>query len=148
MKSLEEMLKIHEGVRLRAYDDATGKTLKAGDTLVGDLTIGIGRNLTSGGLTQREISSLLKHDIQRATKKARTYRWFDGLNEVRRAVIVSLIFNMGSIDSFKKMRSAIAVKDWDVSSAELLDSRYARQVGDRAVALANLLRRGSWLSPR
>jgi lysozyme len=145
MKSLEEMLTLHEGLRLHAYDDATGKTLKPGDTLVGNLTIGIGRNLTSGGLTQREVSTLLKNDIQRATKKARKYKWFDGLNEVRKAVIVSLLFNMGSIDSFRKMRAAIAVKDWETGSAELLDSRYARQVGDRALVLAGLLRSGSWL---
>ena len=145
MKSLEEMLTRHEGLRLHAYDDANGKTLKTGDTLVGNLTIGIGRNLTSGGLTQREVSTLLKNDIQRATKKARTYKWFDGLNTVRKAVIVSLIFNMGSIDSFRKMRAAIAVKNWETGSVELLDSRYARQVGDRALVLAGLLRSGSWL---
>tara|TARA_B100000949_G_scaffold227033_1_gene233009 strand:- start:9188 stop:9631 length:444 start_codon:yes stop_codon:yes gene_type:complete len=144
MKSLEEMLRTHEGVRLRAYDDATGKTLRVGDTLVGNLTIGVGRNLTSGGVTPREITTLLKHDIQRATKKARTYKWFNGLNDVRKAVIVSLLFNMGSIDSFRKMRAAIAVKDWETSSAELLDSRYARQVGSRALVLARYLRRGSW----
>lgn len=144
MKSLEEMLTLHEGLRLHAYDDATGKTLKPGDTLVGNLTIGIGRNLTSGGLTQREVSALLKHDIQRATKQAQRYKWFKGMNPVRQAVIVSLIFNMGSIDSFRKMRAAIAVKDWGAASAELLDSRYARQVGDRALALAGLLRSGSW----
>tara|TARA_R110002020_G_scaffold49894_1_gene141655 strand:+ start:582 stop:1196 length:615 start_codon:yes stop_codon:yes gene_type:complete len=145
MKSLEEMLTIHEGLRLYAYDDATGKALRPGDTLSGNLTIGIGRNLTSGGLTQREVSTLLKNDIQRATKKAKKYKWFDGLNDVRKAVIVSLIFNMGTIDSFKRMRAAIAVKDWETGSAELLDSRYARQVGDRALVLAGLLRSGSWL---
>ena len=145
MKSLEEMLTLHEGLRLHAYDDSTGKTLKPGETLVGNLTIGIGRNLTSGGLTQREVSTLLKNDIQRATKKAQRYKWFKGLNDVRQAVVVSLIFNMGNIDSFKKMRRAISVKDWETASAELLDSRYARQVGDRALVLAGLLRSGSWL---
>jgi lysozyme len=144
MKHIEDLLTLHEGLRLHAYDDATGKSLKRGDTLTGNLTIGIGRNLSSNGLTKREVTSLLRNDIQTARKKARRYKWFDALNEVRQGVVLSLIFNMGSIDSFKRMRAAISVKDYELASIELLDSRYAEQVGDRAIVLAGYLRTGSW----
>jgi lysozyme len=144
MKSLEDLLTLHEGLRLNAYDDATGKTLQRGDTLIGNLTIGIGRNLSSNGLTRREVAGLLRNDIQSARKKARRYKWFEALNEVRQSVILSLLFNMGSIDSFKKMRAAISVKNYELASIELLDSRYAEQVGDRAIVLAGYLRTGSW----
>ena len=41
-----DQLKRHEGVRLAVYDDATGKPVHAGDTLVGHPTIGVGRLLT------------------------------------------------------------------------------------------------------
>tara|TARA_R100000963_G_scaffold34273_1_gene27633 strand:+ start:1034 stop:1471 length:438 start_codon:yes stop_codon:yes gene_type:complete len=144
MKSLEDLLTLHEGLRLHAYDDATGKTLQRGDTLTGNLTIGIGRNLSGNGLTKREVTSLFKNDVQSARKKARRYKWFEALNEVRQSVILSLLFNMGSIDSFKKMRAAISVKNYELASIELLDSRYAEQVGDRAIVLADYLRTGSW----
>jgi lysozyme len=144
MKSLEDLLTLHEGLRLHAYDDATGKTLNRGDTLTGNLTIGIGRNLSGNGLTKREVTSLFKNDVQSARKKARRYKWFEALNEVRQSVILSLLFNMGSIDSFKKMRAAISVKNYELASIELLDSRYAEQVGDRAIVLADYLRTGSW----
>lgn len=144
MKSLEDLLTLHEGLRLHAYDDATGKTLNRGDTLTGNLTIGIGRNLSGNGLTKREVTSLFKNDVQSARKKARRYKWFEALNEVRQSVILSLLFNMGSIDSFKKMRAAMSVKNYELASIELLDSRYAEQVGDRAIVLADYLRTGSW----
>ena len=144
MKSLEDLLTLHEGLRLHAYDDATGKTLQRGDTLTGNLTIGSGRNLSGNGLTKREVTSLFKNDVQSARKKARRYKWFEALNEVRQSVILSLLFNMGSIDSFKKMRAAISVKNYELASIELLDSRYAEQVGDRAIVLADYLRTGSW----
>ena len=144
MKSLEDLLTLHEGLRLHAYDDATGKTLNRGDTLTGNLTIGIGRNLSGNGLTKREVTSLFKNDVQSARKKARRYKWFEALNEVRQSVILSLLFNMGRIDSFKKMRAAMSVKNYELASIELLDSRYAEQVGDRAIVLAGYLRTGSW----
>mgnify|MGYP003135928288 CR=1 FL=1 len=144
IKNLEDLLVLHEGLRLHAYDDATGKTIQRGDTLKGNLTIGIGRNLTANGLTKREVVNLLKNDIQTARKKARRYKWFEAMNEVRQAVIVSLIFNVGNIDSFKKMRAAISVKNYELASIEMLDSLWAEQVGDRAIVLADYFRTGTW----
>jgi|TARA_R110002020_G_scaffold58495_6_gene160390 lysozyme len=144
IKSLEDLLSLHEGVRLKAYDDATGKTVKPGDTVLGNVTIGIGRNLIGNGITTREMKALLKNDIIRARKRAERYKWFSAMNPPRQAVIVSLIFNMGNIDSFVRMRAAIAVKDWETSAMELLDSKYSRDVGDRCLILSDMLRSGKW----
>lgn len=144
IKSLEDLLSLHEGVRLKAYDDATGKTVKPGDTVLGNVTIGIGRNLIGNGITTREMKALLKNDIIRARKRAERYKWFSAMNPPRQAVIVSLIFNMGNIDSFVRMRTAIAVKDWETSAMELLDSKYSRDVGDRCLILSDMLRSGKW----
>ena len=136
IKSLEDLLSLHEGVRLKAYDDATGKTVKPGDTVLGNVTIGIGRNLIGNGITTREMKALLKNDIIRARKRAERYKWFSAMNPPRQAVIVSLIF--------VRMRAAIAVKDWETSAMELLDSKYSRDVGDRCLILSDMLRSGKW----
>jgi|TARA_R100001086_G_scaffold145322_3_gene76726 lysozyme len=142
--TLEDLLTLHEGLRLKPYDDATSLALTKGDTVRGNISIGIGRNLSGVGLTRREVKMLLKNDIARARKKAGRYKWYEAMTTVRQSVIVSLIFNMGSIDSFVKMRAALAVKDYETSALELLDSRYAEQVGDRCLVLAEMLRRGKW----
>jgi lysozyme len=144
IKSLEDLLSLHEGVRLKAYDDATGKTVLPGDTVKGNVTIGIGRNLIGNGISTREMKALLKNDIARARKRAERYKWFSGMNQPRQAVIVSLIFNMGNIDSFVRMRRAIVFKDWETSAVELLDSKYSRDVGDRCLILSDMLRSGKW----
>ena len=47
---LIEKLILHEGMKLKVYDDANGKEIRAGDTLVGHPTIGVGRNVAGDGL--------------------------------------------------------------------------------------------------
>lgn len=146
-KDVYALLEKHEGVRLKPYDDATGATLSKGDALEGWLTIGIGRNLTSVGLTRAEVMVLLKADVEKATARAKQYKWFTGLNSARQAVIVSMIFNMGSINGFVKMREAIAVKNWKEVVAEMHDSKWATQIGaGRLSDLTEMMRTGKWAS--
>ena len=98
-KTLYDLLEKHEGLRLKPYDDATGKP--PGDKPIhGFLTIGVGRNLTSVGISRNEARLLLKADIGKATSHAKQYKWFSTLNPARQAVVVSMVFNMGSINSF------------------------------------------------
>jgi GH24 family phage-related lysozyme (muramidase) len=89
-------LTIEEAERLQAYDDATGKTLRPGDTLKGNLTIGIGRNLTSRGLSKDETHYLAGNDI--ALVKAaldRAYPWWRALPMPARLAMADMGFNMG-----------------------------------------------------
>jgi len=145
--TLRKMLILHEGLRQKAYDDATAKTLRPGKTLEGKLTIGVGRNLTDRGLTRSEIDFMLDHDIDRATRGAAIYPWFSALNEPRQAVCVSMVFCCGPNGwrGFKKTHLALSKSRWDTAAIELLDSRFAEQVGDRALHLAEMLRTGRWI---
>jgi lysozyme len=144
LSQLENLLVSHEGLRLTPYDDATGRPLTLSEPLQGKVTIGVGRNLTDVGITRQEAMKLLRADLQTATKKANQYRFFEGLSSVRQAVILSMIFNLGSINAFVKMRAAINVKDWHRAAAEMLDSRWATQVGRRAQDLATMMETGRW----
>jgi lysozyme len=147
MRSLREMLIAHEGVRQKPYDDATSKPLRPGHALAGKLTIGVGRNLSDRGLTRSEVNVLLDHDIIRATRGARQYGWFDGLSEPRQAVCISMVFCCGSKgwSLFKLTHAALAEGRWEDAAVQLLDSRFAEQVGDRALHLAEMIRTGRWL---
>lgn len=138
MSKLIEMIKRHEGEVPFAYQDSRGYW-----------TIGVGRLIDEelgGGLSDDEIDYLLTNDINRCIEEAETYPWFAGLSEPRQAVVISLLFNLGKPrwDGFKKAQAAIAAGDMAEASRQLLDSKWARQVGKRAHEMAAQLQSGEW----
>ena len=128
---LRSQLLRHEGIKLHPYTDTVGK-----------LTIGIGRNLTDRGISKDEAFYLFNTDIEIALKDARrAVSNFDDISVCRQAVIVNMVFNLGLTRflKFKKLRHAICLNDFPKASAEMLDSRWARQVGRRAEELSELM---------
>ena len=148
--TLESKLKLRdfEGLRLKAYDDSTGQTLIQGDKLIGKLTVGYGRNLTDRGISHDEAEMMLANDLNIATAEARSaFDWFDRLDPVRQDFIVMMIFNIGvpRLKGFKKMLAAIEAQDWGQAGAELVDSTWAKQVGNnRADAMRRAIETGEW----
>ena len=135
-----------EELRLFAYDDATGKPLKKGDTIEGNITIGIGRNLTGRGITKAEAMLLFAHDIDIVERELmfRAGEVFVVVHDNAQRGLLNMAFNMGvpRLMGFKKMWAAMEVYDYASASAEALNSRWARQVGDRAERIAELIRNG------
>lgn len=140
-QELKELLIRHEGMVLLAYEDTVGK-----------ITVGVGRNLDDVGLTKEEAIYLLNNDMDRVEKEVRiTFTWFEGLDEVRQNVVLNMVFNLG-INRFSKFINTInAIKHGSYVTAadEMLDSKWARQVGHRADELSEMMRTGaypSWVS--
>jgi lysozyme len=52
--------------------------------------------------------------------------------------------NLGQtrLAGFHRLREAVKEQDWEQAAAEMLDSRWAKQVGQRAVRLAEQMRKG------
>jgi lysozyme len=46
---------------------------------------------------------------------------------------------------FKKALAAMAIEDYDVAADEFLDSRWAKQVGSRALTITDMIRTGDYL---
>jgi lysozyme len=139
MSKLIEMIKEHEGVVPHAYQDSRGYW-----------TIGVGRLIDEklgGGLSDGEIDYLLANDMKRCRKEAEEYSWFSKLNEPRQAVILSMLFNLGkpNFDKFKNMQAAMEEGDYMTASNEMLDSRWAGQVGRRAIEMSEMMESGEWL---
>lgn len=127
-------LKVDEGMRLKPYRDTVGKW-----------TVGVGRNLDDVGLSVAEVDVLLDNDIAVAEATAKTlFPSFDSLSDARKAVLVNLAFNVGQarLSGFVKLRKAVERGDYEAASREMLDSQWARQVGQRAVRLAAQMRQG------
>jgi lysozyme len=134
LDALRRQLIRHEGFRRWPYRDTVGK-----------LTIGVGRNLDDVGLSDGEIRVLLDTDIgYRLRVLPRIFPWFAAQDDVRQRVLIDLSFmGVATLLGFTRMLAAWAVGDYATAAAELLDSRYARQVGSRAVTLAAMLRTGA-----
>lgn len=145
-QKLREQLTKHEGFRPVVYDDATGKPVAVGSQIRGKLTIGVGRNLEDKGLSEDEINYLLDNDITDCVMQAQRFRWFDGLDDVRKAAVVELIFNLGlaRFRTFKKFIIALSEHKWVHAAAELKDSLWFRQVGVRGPTLVNQILTGKW----
>lgn len=127
----KEMIKRHEGERLKPYKCSAGK-----------LTIGVGRNLEDVGISAVESDYLFSGDLQNSIIEARKLPFFKDLSETRKSVIVDMIFNLGlpRFLRFKKMIEAITRKDYNAAAFEMLNSKWAAQVGYRAEELADMMR--------
>ena len=70
--------------------------------------------------------------------------WNDLPSRVKEGLI-NLCFNMGisSLMAFKRTFSYLRSGDFGKAADELLDSRYANQVGQRAVDVADMIRDGA-----
>lgn len=143
---LREQLSKHEGRRRFVYDDATGKPVAIGSQIRGKLTVGVGRNLEDRGLSDDEIDYLLDNDICDCISNAQKFRWFEGLDPVRQAVIVELIFNLGPtrFSTFKKFIKAVSEQRWQNAAAELKNSVWYTQVKGRGDTLIAQVTTGEW----
>ena len=143
MSLIEELLKEEEGLFLQAYDDGTERVIRPGTTLKGHPTIGYGRALDVEGITVDEALYLLRNDIAAVQAEAiKNFPWFSGLSEVRQAVILSMIFNLGlhGISQFTSTIAAIEKGDFEAASTDMLTSKWATQVGHRATELAGMMK--------
>lgn len=134
--NLREMLILHEGFRSKPYKDTVGK-----------LTIGIGRNIEDRGITRAEAEFMLDTDIQLSQAELQAnLPWFSGLDPVRQAVLTDMHFNMGwpVLSGFRNTLALIKSGQFDKAADAMLQSKWATQVGQRAVRLSNMMRTGEW----
>ena len=132
---LKSQLERHEGLRLKPYL-CTGTPPR--------LTIGYGRNLYDVGITREEADYMLAADIERVERELDTIDEYVALDRIRQTVIANLCFNVGfrGLLNFKRMWRHLARHDYPGAAKEMLDSKWARQVGNRAIELSKIMRTG------
>ena len=137
LDELRTQLIDHEGLVLMPYECTAGK-----------LTIGVGRNLEDRGITKDEADLMLANDIAIVEKEvSRAKPIVMELDEVRQRVIIDMAFNLGTptLLKFKNMWEAIEEGEWEEAARQMMDSRWASQVGRRAARLSDAMRTGEWV---
>src|ERR1700753_4254410 len=121
---LKESIKRHETYKKFPYHDTTG-----------NLTIGYGRNLSEVGIEMDEADFLLNNNIKICESLLNSHLvFYQYLDDVRKAVLIEMTFNMGidGILKFKTMLDFLKKHDYESASKEMLNSVWAKQVHNRA----------------
>ena len=154
MLDLEEIINrlvLHEGLELKPYKCSAGFW-----------SIGVGRNLITNPLTKQEklvvgdlsqgitydmAMYLLKHDIKRVFEECKTnFRFWKYLDDERKYALFDMCFNLGikRLLKFKKMLEALEIGDFRGAAKECLNSKYAKDVGKRAIRIAKTFETGEF----
>ena len=131
VEKLKDQLILHEGLELKSYTCSAGY-----------ITLGVGRNVEELGITEDEARYLLDNDILRVTKELdNAMPWWRDMSEVRQRIVVDMVFNLGMSRflNFKNAINAMQEEDWDEAAAQMLDSKWADQVGQRSHRLAKAM---------
>ena len=131
---LREQLKIDEGVKYEIYNDHLGYA-----------TFGIGHLVVEGDeehgkpigtpISEERVNSVFDSDVATyVTEAKKVFPNLDTLPEEAQEVIVNMCFNMGAprLSKFKKFIGGVNAGDWNTAAVEMMDSRWAKQVGVRA----------------
>jgi len=136
---LKEDLKRDEGLRLKAYKCSAGvwtngyghtAGVKPGDVI-----------------TQEQADKWLDEDMELAIKDARKVcLCFDTLDGPRKSVVANMSFNLGAtrLAGFKNTLACICAGDYAQAALNMLKSKWATQVGQRAKRLAKRMSTGEW----
>ena len=124
-----------EGRRSFPYEDTVGK-----------VTIGVGRNLDDVGLSTDEIDLLLSNDINRTIDDVATLEYWDLLDDARKVVVADMVFNLGltRFKGFIKTNQALSDGDYERAADEMVDSKWYRQTGRRAIRNVEIMRNGEF----
>lgn len=134
MEKLRGELIRDEGQKLNAYKDSVGLwTIGVGHLL--------GTEIRMSRITERESQALLDSDIAESLAVLdKVAPWWKMLSETRQRVMANMAFNLGGrLAQFKNTLAAIADGQYAEASKMMLESKWAWQVGQRAVRLAKMM---------
>lgn len=142
IEQLREELKIDEGVKYEVYLDHLGLP-----------TCGIGHLIKNtdpehglpigAEIPEERVNELFEEDLKITVDECKLiYNDFDDLPEEVQHIIANMMFNMGRprLSRFHKMKQAVDNRDWQEASVQMKDSRWYKQVTNRAERLCERMR--------
>jgi lysozyme len=161
MTNIHDQLGRDEGCRLKPYKDSKGLwTVGIGRCLdTNPLTSEekeylcqghLDRDLSTAGLTLtlEEAHYLLDNDIAKVRSSlTASIDFYKRLDDARQGSLINMGFNLGirNLMHFPRMLGAMSREDWQTAHDEVLSSKYASDVGDRAKRVAQQILTGEWV---
>jgi len=145
IEKLRKELTVDEGCIDKIYLDHLGYP-----------TLGIGHLITKDdpehglpvdySISQERIEECFGDDIEGVlTDLDRNISWWVGLCEDHQRVLANMAFNLGinRLLKFKKFLAALQEHDFETAAVEMMDSKWATQVGPRATRLRDRILKGN-----
>jgi lysozyme len=136
IEQLAAQLEIDEGKKKRIYLDTATPPRWTG---------GIGRNMTDRDFSEDEIQLMLKNDIDLVCDQLdNRMPWWKHMTERRRQALANFTFNVGinTAMTFKNSMALLQSGQYSKAADAMMDSKWARQVGDRANRVTTMIREG------
>ena len=147
IEQLREELKEDEGCKYEVYLDHLGLP-----------THGIGHLITEWDeeyekkvgteVSEERVNECFAKDVETVLEDCKVlYSNFDELPEEVQLILANMMFNMGRtrLSKFSKLKLAVDDEDWMEASIQMEDSRWYKQVPNRAERLCKRMREKSWL---
>ena len=82
--------------------------------------------------------------LQKHLEELKTIAGWNDLNDARKGALLNMHYNLGNnrFLKFKKMLAAIEQGNYREAASEMIDSKWARQVGQRAYELSRIIKLG------
>ena len=130
--SLLDRIKHHEGFRAKVYQCTEGYD-----------TIGYGFAIKDLELDEDISEMILMRKLDNLmTRIGKTFVWWRSADSTVKDVVVEMCYQLGvsGFSKFKKTIDHLENKRYGKASAEMLDSRWAKQTPNRALELSNLIK--------
>jgi len=140
--TLREELKIDEGVKYEIYLDHLGLPTFGIGHLVLDSDVEHGEDVGTP-VSEDRVNECFEKDVEIVLSECtHLYSDFIGLPEEVQLIIANMMFNMGRprLSQFKGMKRGVDAQDWDAAADEMVDSRWYKQVTNRADRLVERMR--------
>mgnify|MGYP003627724826 FL=1 len=144
---LREELKEDEGCKYEIYLDHLGLP-----------THGIGHLITEWDeeyekkvgteVSEERVNECFAKDVETVLEDCKVlYSNFNELPEEVQLILANMMFNMGRtrLSKFSKLKLAVDDEDWMEASIQMEDSKWAKQVPNRAERLCKRMEKLSWL---
>ena len=145
MMNLDQLrmeLEYDEGCKYETYLDHLGLATFGIGHLVTEDDPEYGQ-ITGTAVSEERVIEVFEKDVQVTIDECKKLydNWFDLPDEVQ-LIIANMMFNMGRprLSGFKKFNACIADGDWIGASEEMVDSRWYRQVTNRAERLVQRMK--------
>ena len=142
IEQLREQLEIDEGVEYEVYLDHLGYATFGVGHLVLESDPEHGAEVGTP-VSESRVIEAFEQDCENVLRDCNIlYEDFASLPEEAQQVIANMMFNMGRprLSKFKGMKRGVDSRDWNAAADEMVDSRWYRQVTNRADRLVERMR--------
>lgn len=139
IEQLREEIAIDEGIKYEIYLDHLGLPTFGIGHLVRDDDPEHGEPVGTA-VSEDRVNECFDKDVEIVIDDCRQlYEDFDDLPAEAQLIIANMMFNMGRprLSQFKGMKAGVDARDWQKAAIEMVDSRWYKQVTNRAQRLVD-----------